>query len=172
MKAALWARVSDPKQDESNQLTVLRAFAEQRGYDVVRTYELHGVSGRGAQKAQLREAMEAAHRGEFSVMCVWSLDRLSRLGVADLLGIVNQFRQHGCLIVSVQESWLSASPEVAELLTAVAGFIARFEAERHSERTKAGLARRKAQGLPVGRQLGAKDSKPRRRSGYFARYGR
>jgi len=37
-----------------------------------------------------------------------------------------------------------------------------------SERIKAGLARRKAEGLPIGRKQGAVDSKRRRRSGYIA----
>ncbi len=35
---------------------------------------------------------------------------------------------------------------------------------------KAGLERRKAEGLPVGRQPGAMDKTPRRRSGYVAAY--
>ena len=172
MKAALWCRVSTDKQDESNQLPAMQEFAARHGHTVVKTYELRGVSGRGAQKAQLREAMDAAHRGEFDVLITWSLDRISRLGVGDLLTTIGQFRQRGCVVLSVQESWMNAAPEVQELLTAVAGFVARFEAERHSERVKAGIAKRRAQGLPVGRIAGSKDRKPRRRSGYFARYGR
>jgi hypothetical protein len=39
-----------------------------------------------------------------------------------------------------------------------------------SERIKAGLERRKASGLPVGRAVGARDRKPRKRSGYFKRW--
>ena len=37
---------------------------------------------------------------------------------------------------------------------------------------KAGLARRKSEGKPVGRQPGAKDKTPRRRPGYVARWER
>jgi putative DNA-invertase from lambdoid prophage Rac len=46
------------------------------------------------------------------------------------------------------------------------------ESRRRSERTKAGLDRRRRQGLPVGRQPGSADKKPRRRSGYVARWER
>jgi hypothetical protein len=37
---------------------------------------------------------------------------------------------------------------------------------------KAAMARRRAAGLPVGRQPGGKDVKPRKRSGYVARWER
>jgi DNA invertase Pin-like site-specific DNA recombinase len=50
--------------------------------------------------------------------------------------------------------------------------MARAESARRSERVRAGLARRKAQGEPVGRRAGSKDRNPRRRSGYVARWER
>ena len=40
------------------------------------------------------------------------------------------------------------------------------ESARRSERVKAGLARRAAEGKPIGGKPGRKDKKPRRRSGY------
>jgi DNA invertase Pin-like site-specific DNA recombinase len=51
-------------------------------------------------------------------------------------------------------------------------WMAAEESRRRSERTSAGLERRKREGLPVGRQPGATDKKPRRRSGYMARWER
>ncbi len=56
--------------------------------------------------------------------------------------------------------------------------MARAESARRSERVRAGLARRKAEGKPVGRRAGfegpgaagSKDRKPRKRSGYYARW--
>ena len=46
--------------------------------------------------------------------------------------------------------------------------LAKYESQRRSDRIRAGLARRKAENLPVGRQHGAKDKGQRRRSGYVA----
>jgi DNA invertase Pin-like site-specific DNA recombinase len=46
------------------------------------------------------------------------------------------------------------------------------ESRRRSERVKAGLARRKAEGKLVGRRAGSQDRKLRRRSGYYARWER
>jgi DNA invertase Pin-like site-specific DNA recombinase len=59
-----------------------------------------------------------------------------------------------------------------ELLAAIMASMARMESQRRGERVRAGLARRKAAGLPVERQPGAKDKARRRRSGYVARWER
>lgn len=54
------------------------------------------------------------------------------------------------------------------MLVAFAGWMAQQESSRRSERIRAGLERRRAEGKPVGRQPGSTDNKPRRRSGYVA----
>jgi DNA invertase Pin-like site-specific DNA recombinase len=61
---------------------------------------------------------------------------------------------------------------VQDILIAFAGWMAERESARRSERITAGLAKRKAEGKPVGRQPGSSDKKPRRRSGYVARWER
>jgi DNA invertase Pin-like site-specific DNA recombinase len=106
---------------------------------------------------------------------VWALDRIVRDdegGAEAALRIFRQFRQRGCTVVSVKESWLNGAPEVADILIAFAGWMAERESARRSERIKAGLAKRSAEGKPVGRQPGSSDKKPRKRSGYVARWER
>ncbi len=108
-------------------------------------------------------------------MLVWALDRLSREGVEAMLGILRQFREQGAMVWSLRESWTETSdPRMAELLGAIFAWMAAEESRRRSERTKAGLERRKREDpdFRPGRQRGAKDSKPRRRSGYVARWER
>ena len=74
-------------------------------------------------------------------------------------------------VVSLQEAWTeTGDPHFAELLSSLYAWMAHAESERRSERTKAGLARRKAEGKPIGRLPGAKDKTPRKRSGYVARW--
>jgi DNA invertase Pin-like site-specific DNA recombinase len=87
-----------------------------------------------------------------------------------VLRLIRQFRERGCVLLSVQESWLITTPEIQDVLVAFAGWMAQQGSGRRSERIKAGLERRKAQGLPVGRQPGAVDRSKRKRSGYVARY--
>ncbi len=101
-------------------------------------------------------------------MVVWALDRLSREGPLAILTLVNRLKQKGVKLISYQESWTEAPGEMAELLYALTGWVARMESQRRSERTKAGLARVKAQGKRLGRPPGSKDRRKRRRRQIFA----
>jgi DNA invertase Pin-like site-specific DNA recombinase len=101
------------------------------------------------------------------------LDRLSREGVAATLGLLRRFHAAGAPVWSLREPWTeTADPAMAELLTSIYAWMARAESARRSERVRAGLERRRGEGLPVGRQPGAADRKPRKRSGYVARWER
>ena len=172
VRAAAWYRVSTGHQDSDNQVPDVGQFASHHGYELARTYTVSDSAwknGGGAEyKKTLARALDEAHAGKFSVLVVWSLDRLVREGAEDALRIFRQFRQRGCIIVSVKESWLNGSPEVQDLLIAFAGWMAERESARRSERIQAGLARRRAEGKPVGRQPGSADKGKRKRSGYVA----
>ena len=54
-----------------------------------------------------------------------------------------QFRQRGCVVLSVKESWLNGSPEVQDILIAFVGLMAERESARRGERIRNGLARRR-----------------------------
>ncbi len=176
-KAAIWLRVSTGHQDWDNQVPDVEQFASHHGYEVAGRYEVsesawNGGKDGGEYRKTLQRALDDAHRGKFSVLIVWALDRITREGAEGALRIIRQFRERGCTVVSVKESWLNGSPEVQDVLVAFAGWMAAQESARRSERIKAGLARRQAEGKPVGRQPGSSDKKPRKRSGYVARWER
>ena len=88
---------------------------------------------------------------KFQAVLVWALDRLSREGALAILSLVNKLSSYGVKVLSYQESWTEAPGELAELLYALTDWVARMESQRRSERTKAGLARVKAQGKRLGR---------------------
>ena len=169
-KAAILARVSDAGQHSENQVPDLIAWAERRGLEVVTTYQFQESAWKGAHQKQLSQVYYDARAGKFQVLLVWALDRLSREGPLATLEIVHRLGQSGVQVLSYQEPWTEAGGELLDLLLAIAGWVARMESNRRSERTKAGLARAVAQGKRLGRPNGSKDSKKRRRSGYFARY--
>jgi len=132
-------------------------------------YVLDGLSAwTGAHREQLRQALDGARRGEYDVLLCWALDRLERGGIEPTLRVMRQVRDASVQVISLQEPWTGAGGEMQELLTAIIAWVARMESQRRSERVRAGLARRKAYGLPVGRQPGATDRRPRERSGYYA----
>jgi len=171
MKAALWLRVSDPSvQTVENQRPELEAWAQRLGMEVTKVYQVEGSAWKGAHRKLLAEAQSDARRGLFSVLLVWALDRLSREGIVATLEAVHGFERQGCQVWSLQQSW-TQQPEsrMHDLLLSLYGWIAQEESHVRSERTKAGLARLKAQGRTLGRPVGSKDGHQRKRSGYARR---
>jgi DNA invertase Pin-like site-specific DNA recombinase len=168
--AAAWYRVSSQEQDRDNQVPEIKRLAKSRSLAIRKTYTVSDSAWKNGGGTEYKRALDAmladAHAGRFRVLIVWSADRLSRNGIESLLKIVRRLREAGVSLISVQEPWLSGSDATTELLLAIGAWMAEQESARRSERTKAGLARRKAQGLPIGRPRGATDVKPRRRSGY------
>ena len=116
----------------------------------------------GHQK-ELARLLDDARKRRFQAVIVWALDRLSREGLLAILTLVNRLKNHGVGVISYQESWTEALRELGELLYALAGWVARMESQRRSERTKAGLARVVAKGKKLGRPLGSKDKRKRKR---------
>ena len=169
-RAALWCRVSTEDQDVDNQLAPLRAEASRRGLEVTREFTLSESAFTGKHRRQLGQLL--AEASAYDVVVVWALDRLSREGIEATFATLRRLRERGVRVVSLQEPWAEASGDAGELLMAVAAWVARMESQRRSERTKAGIQRRRLQGLPVGRMKGARDLKPRKVSGYYARWGR
>jgi DNA invertase Pin-like site-specific DNA recombinase len=165
--AALWARVSTLYQDPDNQVPAMRQFAAHHGHTVKQVYRITDASAfKGEHRNLLNLALSDAYRGEFKVMIVWAIDRICREGIEDVFRTYREFRERGVTLVSIQEPWLNGTDATVELLTAISAWVARQESVRRSERIKAGLARRRDKGLPVGgRQPGARDRKPRKPRG-------
>jgi len=130
-------------------------------------------NGGARHREMLNQALTDARLGHFEVMLVWALDRVSREGVEATLAILRRLAGHGAAVWSLKEPWTeTADPRMAELLAPLYAWMAAEESRRRSERTRAGLERRRREGKPAGRQPGAKDKAPRRRSGYVARWER
>ena len=95
-------------------------------YDGQRAAWNGGKDG-GEYKRTLKQALDDAHAGKFKVLIVWALDRITREGAEGALRIIRQFRERGCIVVSVKESWLNGSPEIQDVLVAFAGWMAQQE---------------------------------------------
>ena len=104
------------------------------------------------------------------MLLIWELDRLSREGPLATLEIVHRLGQAGVQVWSYQEPWTEAGGELLDLLLAKAGWVARMESYRRTERTRAGLQRAVSQGKRLGRPPGSKDKKKRSRRGYLLRW--
>src|SRR5258707_10426794 len=105
--AAMWLRVSTGRQDQDNQVPEVFFFKQKTAYEITTRYSLtesawNGAKDGGEYRATLQRALDDAWRGEFSVLIVWAIDRLSRAGAEDMLRPIRQFRERGCTIVSVK----------------------------------------------------------------------
>jgi len=170
VKIAIYARVSksDESQDPDNQLQPLRRFAQAIGGEVIVEY-VDLASGGNSDRVNFLRMLEDVDRNKFDLLCIWSLDRLSREGISNTLGYLERLKRNGIALKSLQEGWLDTRDEgIGQLLLAIFSWVAQQERKRIVERTKAGLARAKRNGKKLGRPFGAKDSKRRRRSGYIA----
>ena len=163
MKACIYSRVSTENQSTENQTSVLYQWAEQRGFEIITVYEEEESAWKVGHQRELARLLDDARKRKFDAVLVWALDRLSREGPLAILTLVNRLKSHGVKIFSYQESWTEAPGELGDLLFALTGWVARMESQRRSERTKAGLARVKAQGKKLGRPKGTKDKRKRKR---------
>ena len=170
-RAALWMRVSTADQVMETQHRLLTEWAEKRGLKVVQVYTVEKSAWRGAHHPMLRQLYADASHGDFDVVMVQALDRLGREGPGPTLNVWKTLLGYGVKVLSFREPFVESVASVggeslAELLVMISGWIARQESELISQRTKAGNDRRRREGLPVGRQPGAKDRKKRNTNGY------
>jgi len=162
-KAVIYARVSTGEQETENQINVLMKWAESKGFKVTKVYQENESAWKNGHQAAFAELLADALHYRFDYVLVWALDRVSREGPLAVLKIIDYLKRRGVKLLSYQETWTEAPGELADLLYAIVAWVAQFESKRRSERTLAGVARAKKQGIHCGRLSGAKDKKKRHR---------
>jgi DNA invertase Pin-like site-specific DNA recombinase len=153
MRVAIYARVStdDKGQDPENQLSQLRAWCA--GHEIVREYVDQESGRKGADKRrQFAALFEDASRRKFDCVLFWALDRFSREGMVPTIMHLQRLAGYGVSFHSYTEAHLATDNElVRNVLLAVLASLTKVEAQKISERTKAGMARAKAAGKRIGR---------------------
>lgn len=154
-KIAIYARVSldatkEEKQfqDPENQLMPLREMAAAKGW---RTVEFIEKASGGSNRPVFRKMFGRAMMMEFKGILFYSFDRFSREGILDTLSYVRRLKERGVWVKSLKEEWFDTDSPFAELMLAQIAWFAEFERKKISDRTKAGLARKKRMGVILGR---------------------
>jgi DNA invertase Pin-like site-specific DNA recombinase len=170
LRAVLYLRVSTDEQTVDNQLPALEAYAKSRGYEIVEVYSENESAWHEGHQHELARLLGDIRGGKrhVDILLCWALDRLSREGATAILNLVAMLKAYHVRVISLQESWTEAPGELGEVLYAIAGWVARMESQRRSERTLAGLARARREGKPIGKR--GRDLHPRKRTGYLLRY--
>lgn len=159
MKVALYCRVSTEDQTPENQIRELRAWAERQGYSIVAEYT--DIASGARRREHLDDLFDNARRRKFDIVAIWSLDRLTREGPLATLLYLHRLSALGVKVYSHQEPYLDPRLPFYESIIAFLADIARWERDRLSERTKAGLRRAVALGKRLGRPKGSRDHRKR-----------
>lgn len=153
MKVAIYARVStaDKGQDPENQLVQLRDWCGSSGHTIAGEY-IDFETGRTDKRKEFNRLFEEAHQRRFDVVLFWALDRFSREGMVPTILHLQRLASYGVGFHSFTEAHLATDNElVRNILLALLASLAKVEAQKISERTKAGMARARAKGKRIGR---------------------
>lgn len=160
MRCAIYARVStrdndldtsNRAQEPENQARILREFCQQQGWDIIHEYVDRETGSVGSSKRpEFRRMFEDASRRKFDVVLFWSLDRFSREGVYETLQHLRRLEDWHVGFRSYTEQYLDSCGIFKDAVLSILATMARQERLRMSERIKAGMARTKAQGKPIG----------------------
>lgn len=153
MKIGVYIRVSTNEQNSDNQTIALTDYAKEKGWDIYKVYVDHetGTQGRATRKA-FDTMLKDAKKGRFKLLLIWALDRLTREGMYTTINYLQILDSCGVAFHSFQEQVLNTENEmVRSVALALMASLAKIEAQKISERTKAGLQRARRQGKTLGR---------------------
>jgi DNA invertase Pin-like site-specific DNA recombinase len=151
-RVAIYARVSGHTQDAAPQLARLRAWATERNW-VIAHEELETVKGRLVRRPGMDRIMALVRGHRIHAVAVVKLDRWGR-SLIDLRGTIEEMVECGVAFHAVESGIIYERHTAAGklFLSQLAAF-AEFEADLISDRTREGLAARRAAGVKLGRPL-------------------
>lgn len=130
-----YARVSTEDQDPALQITALEDAGCERIY-------IDKKSGKSLNRPEWKKCRLDLRDGD--TLFVWKVDRLAR-SVIDLNNVATEFRDEGIELVVLTQNIDTRTPSGKFIFNIFAAF-AEMERELISERTKAGMAQRRADG--------------------------
>lgn len=150
-RAAIYLRVSTVDQTTANQERHLREIADRAGYEIVKVYKDHGISGaKGRDKRPAFNALcRDATKREFEVVMAWSVDRLGR-SLQDLVAFLSELHALG-IDLFLHQQGLDTTTPAGKAMFQMMGVFAEFERSIIAERVRAGLARARSEGKRLGR---------------------
>jgi DNA invertase Pin-like site-specific DNA recombinase len=161
MLAVGYTRVSLETEDVENQVKAIQDFAKANGIELIGIFKDVGVSGAkpAIEREGFRQMLSAlANMPAVKTVIIYDISRLGR----DMLDVVETYRllteKHGLNVLFVQHPELNViqgSPlgeAIRKATLALLSIAVEIERALIIERTKAGLARARAQGVHLGRR--------------------
>ena len=154
MRVLGYVRVSTAEQRTSgaglaSQRAAIVAECERRGWTLVEVLEDAGYSAKDLRRPAVREALETLERGEAGALVVAKLDRLSR-SMLDFTEVMARAQKQGWALVALDCAVDTTTP-AGEAMANVLATFAQFERRLIGQRTREALARKREQGVKLGR---------------------
>ncbi|WP_454980057.1 master DNA invertase Mpi family serine-type recombinase [Capnocytophaga haemolytica] len=152
-----YIRVSTDKQTVENQRFEINEFCKRKGMLIDKWIEDDGVSGTvDYDKRALGKLLKKAKKGDV-IIC----SELSRLGrtLFMIMEILNYCMKNELQVWTVKDGYRLGDDISSKVLAFAFGLAAEIERDLISKRTKEALARKRAEGVVLGRPKGRKSSK-------------
>lgn len=153
MRALGYVRVSTLEQADDGagigaQRAAIARASDSRDWELCDVLEDAGYSAKDLNRPALQGALELLEHGHYDVLMVAKLDRLSR-SLLDFTGLMETSRRQGWGLITLDLNVDTTTP-AGEMMMNVLATFAQFERRLISQRTKEGLAIKRAQGVKLG----------------------
>jgi DNA invertase Pin-like site-specific DNA recombinase len=150
-----YIRVSTEKQNLDNQRFELENFAKQRNWQIFEWIE-ETISGtKKIEERKLGNLLGKMIKGD--VLIVTELSRLGR-NLMQIMSILNMCMENDICVHTTKEGYELGNNINSKVLAFAFGLSAEIERNLISQRTKEALARRRAEGVILGRPIGSKSA--------------
>lgn len=146
-----YIRVSTDKQSVENQRYEIKTFCQKRNFTVEQWVEETISSRVSIQERKLGKLLKRIKRGD--TLIVSELSRLGR-SLMEIMGILNTLMRVEAKLITVKENYELGDNINSKVLAFAFGLSAEVERTLISARTREALARKKAEGIKLGRPKG------------------
>lgn len=151
-----YIRVSTDKQTVENQRFEINQFCERKEIVVHKWFE-ETISGtKSIEKRKLGKLMKKMKKGD--VLICSELSRLGR-SLLMIMGVLNECMNRDIQVWTIKDNYRLGSDINSKVLAFAFGLSAEIERNLISQRTKEALARKRAEGVVLGRPKGSKSKK-------------
>lgn len=152
-----YIRVSTDKQTVENQRYEINNFCKKNNMKIDGWILDEGISGtKDPEKRELGKLLTKAKSGDY-ILC----SELSRLGrsLMMIMAILNECSKKKVNIWTIKDNYRLDNDISSAVIAFAYGLSAQIERQLISQRTKEALARKKAEGVVLGRPIGSKSEK-------------
>ena len=145
---AVYMRVYTEGQKDDSQRLALRQYVHRQNISPTKWYR-DAASGKNLERPEFTDMMRHVFEGRVTTLVVFKLDRLAR-SMLDGITVLSDLMKKGVRVVSICEQ-IDLRGTTGQLVASVLFGLAQMEREQLLQRIRAGIAARKASGLPTGR---------------------